>query len=80
MRASVITTKLGYSEFVENGKDGLIVEPRDSDRLEHAIVKLMDDPLLREKLGMNARNKALRYSWEEVAARYYNLYRNTVAM
>jgi glycosyltransferase involved in cell wall biosynthesis len=45
----------GVGEIITNEHDGLLVPPEDDEQLAAAIVRLMDDPELRERLGSNAR-------------------------
>lgn len=75
----VIATPLGFSEYIENGKDGIIIPAKDKKALKDAIVKLMDNPKLREKLGKNARKKALKHSWGKVAKQYLEVYKKALA-
>ncbi len=46
----------GASEVVENGVNGYLVEPKDSKGLAEALLKLMSDDELRERMGENGRN------------------------
>lgn len=60
MRASVgiVTTNVGgIPEAISHEKEGLLVDPNSSDALVDAISRLIDDPLLREKLAWNARRR-----------------------
>lgn len=75
----VIATQLGFSEYIENEKDGLIIEPKNAKQLKAAIVKLMKDPALRQVLSQNARKKALRYDWLELVNQHCALYKKIVA-
>lgn len=64
----------GYREVVKDGYDGIFVEPEDPKALAFAIVKLLKDSNLREKLAKNGRQKALTYSWEKVTKDIVNFY------
>lgn len=44
-----------HSEFIENGRNGLLVKNRDRQKLSQAIVILLKDSAKAEKLGNNAR-------------------------
>lgn len=76
---AIIATPLGFSEFVLDSKDGLIIEAKNIAYLKMTIIKLMQNKKIREALGNNARIKALKYDWKEIVNRYYSLYRNTLA-
>ena len=42
-----------YKRQVQDGKNGILVEPENSDELSKAIIKLVVDDDLREKLGLS---------------------------
>ena len=75
---SVIATPLGFSEYIENNKDGIIIPAKDEKALKKAIVKLMTNEQLRKKLGKNSRKKALKYSWSKVAERYLEVFEKVI--
>jgi glycosyltransferase involved in cell wall biosynthesis len=65
----------GTTEFVEHGRNGLLVPPRDPAALATAIQELADAPARRSEMGTTNRVKAERYlSWGRVAERYLELY------
>lgn len=58
---AVIATKVGdVPEIVEDGVNGLMVEPNDSNALANAILRLLEDPKLAERCAGNA----LKYARE----------------
>lgn len=74
MARPVIASRLGQiEEVIEDGKDGLLVEPGDVDALRRAIERLAVDGNLRARLGAAARKKAIeRYTWRHNAARVFD--------
>lgn len=78
--AAIVATDVGFSEYVEDGVDGVIVTPGDVRQLKRAIVKLITDPNLRGFLGENARRKALRYDIRKTVRMYQDLYHKVVAI
>ena len=76
---AVIATPLGFTEYIENGKDGIIIPAKDEGVLKNAIVDLMTNPAKRKKLEINARKKALKFSWDEVAKKYIEVYKKVIA-
>jgi glycosyltransferase involved in cell wall biosynthesis len=54
----VATDVPGCREVITDGRDGLLVPPRDATALADAIRKLVEDPELASRLGANAREKA----------------------
>lgn len=71
---AVIATPLGFSEYIENEKDGLIIPAKDEKELKYAIIRLMENPTLRRKLENNALKKAKQHSWVEVTDKYIKLF------
>ena len=45
----------GVNEAVRNGETGLLVKRGSTDKLADAIMKLLSDTALREKMGANGR-------------------------
>ncbi|MGD2159054.1 MAG: glycosyltransferase family 4 protein [Anaerolineales bacterium] len=48
-------------EIVENGKTGLLVTPYDDEELAEAVISLLKNPTLREKMGSNGRVRVQKY-------------------
>jgi glycosyltransferase involved in cell wall biosynthesis len=67
----------GPGEIITNGVDGLLVPVEDPDALAAAIVRLIDDPDLRTRLGTAALSVRDRYSLERVAAMWEALFPNS---
>ncbi len=64
----------GYREIVENGFEGILVPPKDVEKIASAMVSLIDNPDLRKKMGERGRAKALRYDWQNIAERTARAY------
>lgn len=75
----VIATRIGsIAEYVEDGKEGRLVEPGDVMELEEALVQMAS--LDRDELGRRAHRRAAGLpSWEEVARRTVGLYESVLA-
>ncbi len=73
----VIATPVGgVPEIVTHEVDGLLVPPGDIDALGAAIVRLMSEPGLRERLGHAARETiAMRFSLDSAVERLLGIYR-----
>ena len=55
-----ITTSItGVPELIDNGASGLLVPASDVDGLAAAIIRLMDDPALCQRLSERGREKVL---------------------
>ncbi len=54
----IIATRVGgIPELVEDGKTGFLVDPGDSAAFAAAVIKLLQDKSLRQKMGLEARKK-----------------------
>jgi glycosyltransferase involved in cell wall biosynthesis len=53
-KAVVVTRTPTICDYVQDGEDALLVEPGDAAGLRAAIQRLLDDPVLRHRLGCNA--------------------------
>jgi glycosyltransferase involved in cell wall biosynthesis len=56
----VATSTGGVPEIVEDGRDGLLVPPKDEKALAEAIMLLLEDASLRTTLSRRARRDAMR--------------------
>ncbi len=69
----------GLPDAVEDGVTGLLVPPRDATALRAALVRLLDDPGLRRRLGESARARALeRFSWDAATEATISAYREAL--
>jgi len=63
----VVTTATGdIASLVSDGETGLLVPAGDPDRMARAASRLLDDPLLAERLGRQARARAAAHAWSAV--------------
>jgi len=63
------------TSVIEDGKTGIIFAAGDESRLEQAILSLIDQPLLRSRLGQMARQKVFsRYTWDHQARRALEIF------
>ncbi|GAA1055645.1 glycosyl transferase family 1 [Agromyces luteolus] len=63
----------GINEAVEDGTNGVLVPPGETERLTAVLDSLIADPELRARLGAAARETAEGYSADAVGARYREL-------
>lgn len=72
----VIASRVGATpEMIDDGADGFLIEPHDSDALAERVRLVLDDPELRRELGERGRAKALeRWDRRAVAERTAALY------
>jgi glycosyltransferase involved in cell wall biosynthesis len=80
-RPVVVTAVGGLLDAVEHERTGLVVPPRDVPALRAAIVRLLDDRELRERLGLAAREEARKkFSREQEGTLLAEAYRDAIGM
>ena len=71
---AIITSKAGFSEYIEHEKDGLLVDAGDLLQIKSMITHLLENPNVREEIATNARIKARKYDIRQTVRNYENLY------
>jgi glycosyltransferase involved in cell wall biosynthesis len=72
----VATAVGGNRELIRDGREGLLVPPRDEARLAESVGRLLDDWELARRLGDNARQRVERqFSREAMVRRFADFYR-----
>ena len=69
----------GFREVVRDGRDGLFHEADDEHALADALVALLDDPALRDRMAAAGRERAAGYDWTHVTASIVDVYRSVLA-
>jgi phosphatidylinositol alpha-mannosyltransferase len=65
---------LGFRDVVEDGREALMVPCGDRDELASALIRLLDDPALSERLGQTGRMRAMSYGWPAVTSMVFDVY------
>ena len=74
-RPVIVTTVGGLPESVEDGRSGILVPPESPKELAAAILKIVSNPELAEKMGNYARHLSeTRYSWTPIAGKILAVY------
>ena len=74
----VIVSNVGrFSEDITDGENGLLVPPADPLSLAEAVVSVLSNPDLRQKISKNLGNKAKENAWGNIAKKTISLYRNS---
>jgi glycosyltransferase involved in cell wall biosynthesis len=69
----------GLPEVVVEGKSGLLVRPGDADALAAALLRVLEEPFLLDRLRQGCRAEAHRFSIDTYTARLEQLYRRARA-
>jgi glycosyltransferase involved in cell wall biosynthesis len=71
--AVVLSKNAGISEYLEDGKHALMIEPTE-ENLVTAVNTLLDDDKLRKKLSKNGKKKAEDFHWKNTVKKYISIY------
>ena len=76
----IVASKVGgVPDVVKDEENGLLVQPRDSEELADAIIYLLKNEDVREKIGKNGRKKVENYSWEKIAEETEKVYNEVIS-
>ncbi len=77
---AIVTTPAGAGRIVRDGIDGIILDPYDTEAWVETFRKLRANPDLRLRLGRSARERSLEFSWDRVAARRAESFRDILGV
>ncbi|MCI4446242.1 MAG: glycosyltransferase family 4 protein [Candidatus Aminicenantes bacterium] len=69
----VATENIGYNEILEP-EESIVVARKSPQALANAVLSLLRDEALRKKMGAKGREKALKYSWDEIVPGLEKIY------
>ncbi len=76
----IVTTRVcGIPDILEHQKEALLVPPRDSGALADAVLRLIREAPLREKLGRAAQQRAHSITWDHIAEQTLEAYRRLLS-
>lgn len=70
----------GFWDVVAHRREALMVENRDPGVLADALVELLDDASLRDRLGESGRQRSLQYDWARVTRRVLDEYASVLGL
>lgn len=65
----------GAEELVKDGINGYLIKYKDSDDIANKLETLLNNPELARKMGQESRKIAETMSWQGVAQKYFDLYK-----
>ncbi|MEE8439180.1 MAG: glycosyltransferase, partial [Micropepsaceae bacterium] len=75
---TVCADATGSRSLVEVCSTGFLAKPGDIEAFEEHIRKLVEDADLRRRMGSAARERSLRFSWDDTMAELLDHYKNLV--
>jgi rhamnosyl/mannosyltransferase len=76
----VATRKGGIPTIVKDGVNGFLIRPKNSKAIAEACNKILGNENLQRKMSINAKNLIEdKFSWQTIAHKYINIYRNACA-
>jgi glycosyltransferase involved in cell wall biosynthesis len=70
----VVSTNVGGLPFlIENGTDGVLVEPEDIQTMTNACLNVFENEEFRDYLRINARAKVEQFSWEQIKVKWIDV-------
>ena len=64
----------GYRSVMAQGREGLLVPPKDAQALALALVRLLADRPLQQRMAASGAETVSRYAWPEIATRVLATY------
>jgi glycosyltransferase involved in cell wall biosynthesis len=75
----IVASKIGgVPDVVKDGENGLLVPPKDSEALADAIIYLLENEDVRDKMGKNGRKRVKGYSWEKIVEMTEKVYEGLI--
>ncbi len=75
----VATAAGGIPEIIEHGRNGLLVEPQNSQALANAIMHLLDDPKRRREMVKKGLEKVVQFGIERTVEKTINVYKQLMS-
>lgn len=70
----VIVTSNGFTEFIKDKEEGIVIPSKNKLQLKEAIITLMENKELRDQMGKKGIIKAKQFSWDRITKEYHDLY------
>ena len=75
LKTAVITSSVGgTNEFIENGKNGISIEPSNITTFTEKIDQLLENNTLRKSIIHEAQETVKKYDWSQVGNLYLSIY------
>jgi glycosyltransferase involved in cell wall biosynthesis len=78
-RPVIVSEGAGAADVVREGIDGYIVPKRDPYAIADRILYLKDHPELMVNMGLEARERAMQYTWDKIIPQYHEVWKGLTA-
>lgn len=68
----------GYRGVITDGQEGFLVPPNKPEAIKNALLKLLNNPPLRKKMGHAGHLRVKQYSWDNIVEKTLNVYTETM--
>jgi len=68
----------GYRGVITDGQEGFLVPPDQPEAIGNALVKLLNNPPMRQKMGQVGRLRVEQYSWDHIVNKTLDVYTETM--
>lgn len=72
------TYHCGAEDIIKDNYNGFLVPQNDVQATAQAVLKILDNPSLAQKLSVNAQERAKEMSWDKTIQRYLKIYQKTL--
>ena len=79
MGKAIVATNVSDCDLMLQNESGLLVKVRNIEEMADAIIKLLKQPELRKKLGINAKERAKIFSWTTQFENLISVYRSVLS-
>jgi glycosyltransferase involved in cell wall biosynthesis len=72
---TVVSTATEYAKYIINGKNGILVQPKDSGEIANGVIRLILNEKIRKAMAVQAYKDTRSMIWSNVAQSYLKLYK-----
>ncbi len=74
----IVTTRYGTEDYAFNEENSLVVPPRRPDKLAEAILRVINDKYIREKIIKNGLKTAKEFNWKKTVNNFEKAFKNSL--
>jgi glycosyltransferase involved in cell wall biosynthesis len=70
----VVISRVGGNLELVNKKNGVLIPSSSSKKIAEAIIKLLENQKMRERMGQENRLRSQKFTWKLTVKQYFNIY------